>query len=337
MCITDCLSKGRSKGKFKKEIYVIFGFLVLSIIIIIASCKTEIDDIDQRLKIIEGFTFENYPKVDGSTSTEPLSILMACKLLGIRHEWYRDSDRIWRIRPILNSQENFVNFQRVITTSQTHQSFINLIDKEADIILTARMMSLDEKAYANTKGVSLIETPIALDAFVFIVNPNNPITTLTIGQIQDIYTGKITNWNEVGGNDAPIYPYVRNPNSGSQELMESLVMKDLNMIDLPISHEIIFSMGGVFEYVQSNINAICFTVFFYKENILRDVNTKTIAIEGINPSKENIINGSYPLVTEVFAVIRSDLDRSSMAYKLYELLQTELGKQVISESGYIPN
>jgi phosphate transport system substrate-binding protein len=323
------------KEKNKKKL-ILIGILVLSTIILIVSCNTETDDIDPRLQIIEGFTFDNYPKVDGSTSTEPLNILIACKLLGIRHEWHMDSDRIWRIRPILNSYENFVNFWRIINTSQTNQSFINLINKEADIILTARKNSLDEKTYANARGASLIETPIALDAFVFIVNPANPINTLTIEQIQGIYTGKITNWKELGGNDAQIYPYVRNPNSGSQELMETLVMRDMNMADLPISHEIIFSMGGVFEYVQSNINAISYTVFFYKENILRDLNTKSIAIEGIIPSKENIINSSYPLVTEVFAVIRSDLDRLSMAYKLYEFLQTELGKQVINESGYIP-
>jgi len=210
-------------------------------------------------------------------------------------------------------------------------------------------MSPDEKTYADAAGVSLIETPVALDAFVFIVNPYNPITSLTIKQIQDIYTGKITYWNEVGVNDMdselygvfyprPIKPYVRNQNSGSQELMESMVMKDLDITEFPTSDEVVIqTMYGAFEMVASEIGAICYTVYYYKEFILKDSPTKGIAIEGIYPNKENISNNTYPLVAEVYAVIRSDLDTSSTAYKLYELLQTETGKEVISESGYLPN
>lgn len=71
-----------------------------------------------------------------------------------------------------------------------------------------RNISRDEKAYADDKGVSLIEHPIGRDAFIFIVNNNNPVTGLTISQIQDIYTGKINNWNEVNGN----YGYARADN-----------------------------------------------------------------------------------------------------------------------------
>jgi phosphate transport system substrate-binding protein len=64
---------------------------------------------------------------------------------------------------------------------------------------------------------------------------------------------------------------------------------------------------------------------------------KTIAVNGILPNQETISNRQYPFVAEVYAIIRSDLDKNSMAYKLYELLQTVAGKNVIAESGYIPN
>jgi phosphate transport system substrate-binding protein len=201
-------------------------------------------------------------------------------------------------------------------------------------------MSPDEKAHADAAGVSLIEIPIALDAFVFIVHPDNPITTLTIEQIQDIYTGKFTHWYEVGGggNTVKINPYVRNANSGSQELMESMVMKDLEITKLPTSYEtVIGSMSGAFEIVQSNINSICYTVFYYREHILKDAKVKSVAIEGVYPNEETIRDNSYPLVAEVYASIRSDLDKTSTAYKLYEFLQTETGKEVIDESGYLPN
>jgi phosphate transport system substrate-binding protein len=198
-------------------------------------------------------------------------------------------------------------------------------------------MSSDEKIYADVAGVSLIETPIALDALVFIVNPGNPIKSLTTKQIQDIYMDKITYWNEVGGGNTEIAPYVRNPNSGSQELMETLVMKDLDITEFPVNDElIIFNMTGTFDAVIYEKDAICYTVYYFKEYMVTGVNVKSLAINEIYPDKETIGNNSYPYVAEVFAVIRSDLDKSSMAYKLYKWLQTEAGKQVINESGYIP-
>jgi phosphate transport system substrate-binding protein len=326
-------------GRMKR--FISIWLLILTTIITIVACKeneAEVlgDDIDPRRKIVEGFTFDNYPLVDGSTSTEPLNILLACKLLGFNYKWESELNG-YKIEPVIKNVVNSMNFWKLIRTSQTHQSFINLIDKKADIILSARAMSPDEKAYALSEGVDLIETPIALDAFIFIVNPVNPITTLTIEQIQDIYTGKTTNWNEVGGNNEEIIPYIRNSNSGSQELMESIVMKDLEIMRFPESPEIIYSMIPVFEKVDSVRESICYTVYYFKEYILRGWKVKTIAIEGIYPNKESISGNSYPLTAEVYAVIRSDLDKSSTAYKLYELLQTETGKQVINESGYVPN
>jgi phosphate transport system substrate-binding protein len=328
--------------------FALIGILVLGAILIVLGCKTgeEEDDIDPQLKIIEGFTLDNYPKVDCSTSTLPLNILIACKALGIRYEWVK-GEMFSVIQPILKSKKNAQKFDEKILWSQTHYSIINLIDKKADITLSARKMSPDEKTYADAAGVSLIETPIALDAFVFIINPENPITSITIEQIQDIYTGKITKWSEVGdvsswwqiaGNPAysNIRPYVRNPNSGSQELMESLVMKDMDIDEFPVSWEEISSMTGANEMVASDDHAICYAVYYFIEYMHR-VQIKKLSIGGIYPGKENISNNIYPLTTEVYAMIRSDLDKSSMAYKLYELLQTEAGKKVISESGYVTN
>jgi phosphate transport system substrate-binding protein len=291
---------------------------------------------DLSSSIIEGLTVRNYPKADGSTSTEPLNAIIACKLFGVEYNWIWTYEGTRRVEPDLNENDKS-KFLKLYKSSQTHQSFINLIDKKADIILTARTMSPDEKTYADNKGVSLTETPIALDAFVFIINDNNPIESLTIEQVQGIYTGNIKNWNEVGEYDAEINPYVRNANSGSQELMEMLVMKDLDMITFPEdSHELLFTMVGALDVVSHDLNSICYTVYYYKEYIAhRYWGIKSLAINGIYPDRDTISDRSYPYVAEVYAVIRSDLNESSMVYKLYEWLQTEAGKQVISESGYV--
>ncbi len=294
---------------------------------------------------LEGLTAGNFPRMDGSTSTWPLNTLIACKLLNVDYQWILNSnDGMHYIRYNYDYTSALADvFERQLRMSQTHNSFINLIDKETDLILSARRMSDDEKEYAASKGVDLTETPIALDAFVFVVNVNNPANNLTTRQIQDIYTGKITRWKEVGGSDNKINPYTRNDNSGSQELMENLFMKDLSMSEWEAWREgnwrlpDISSMMMVFERLLFDLYGLCYTVYYYKEFMIREKGVKSPSIDGVAPSKENIQNRSYPYTTEVYAIIRSDEDISSMAYKLYELLQSPKGKAAIAESGYVPN
>ena len=308
--------------------YALILVLSLFVMIVCVNCGES----DTESPLIEGLTIHNYPKVDGSTSAEPLNMIIACRLLGLRYNWVQNPFfHDWSVQPQRSELSDLVK------SSQTHYSIINLIDKNADLVLSARKMSSDEENYAAAAGVSLIETPIALDAFIFIINPRNfEINSLTTQQIQHIYTGRITNWRELGGSDARINPYVRNANSGSQELMESLVMKDMNIIELPESPDILFTMSGAVDAISNDEYGICYTLYYYKYQILRGSYTKTIAIDGIHPNSETISNNSYPFVSPVYAIIRSDLDRASMAYKIYEWLQTEEGKQVISESGYVP-
>ena len=299
---------------------------------------------------IEGLSIDNYPVIDGSTSTLPLNTVIACELLGLNYQWQENkkdfSASSWSMEPKVKHNIR-KKFDRVVKSSQTHNSYINLIDGDVDIALTARTMSPDEKHYAESKGVTLIETPIAIDAFIFIINPQNDINELTTKNIQNIYTGNVTDWREFGLQprapyDGPlsIRPYIRNPNSGSQELMDLLVMKDLDYYTkLPIYEEaLVFTMVGLIDNIASDWLAIGYTVYYYNEHIVRGgKRLKTIGIDGIHPNKQTISDRSYPYATDVYAVIRSDTDMSSMAYRIYEWLQTEAGKQAISKSGYIPN
>ena len=222
---------------------------------------------------IENISLENYPRVDGSTSSSVLNVMVACKMLGISYNWY---DYLllgeWWLQPNLNDiseEDRIVLFERV-KTSQTHGAFMNLIDGEADIILTHRTISPDEKDHAETKGVMLIETPIAMDAFVFIVNKNNKVKSLTVEQIQQIYTGKITNWSEVGGNNADINVFTRPRNSGSEEIFRTLVMNGLEPASF--HEEPINAMAGVFREVRADdANGICYTFNNYKDMQAREI------------------------------------------------------------------
>ena len=184
-------------------------------------------------------------------------------------------------------------------------------------------------------GVELLTIPIALDAFVFIVNINNPVNSLTIKEIQDIYTGKITNWNEVGGTNTEINPYQRNPNSGSQELMLSLVMKDLTMMDFP-EMMIVYGMMGLINHISQDKDGLGYTVYFFEQFMAPNDYLKLLAVNGVIPEYKTLKSGEYSYTTDVYVVIRDDLDKTSNAYKLYQWLLTFKGQRVIDESGYIP-
>ncbi len=287
---------------------------------------------------IEDISFENYPKVDGSTSARVLNVMVACKLLDVPYIWLPPGAVTeWTLNPIRTElPEQYKDFfWDHVKSSQTHGAFMNLIDGNADIILTHRTISPDEKVHADSVEVTLIETPIALDAFVFVVNKNNPVKSLTVNQVQKIYTGEITSWSQVGGNNASIKVFTRPRNSGSEEVLRELVMDGLEPADFPESS--IGGMSQVFGEILNNVDGICYTFNNYKDLQARvpDSEVPKLAINGISPNKNTVKNRSYPFISEVHVAIRSDLDHNTMAYKLYEWLQSENAKSTITECGFI--
>lgn len=143
----------------------------------------------QKKELPLKLTLEEYPIVDGSTVTIPLSEALAAKITDKTLE---------EIRPY-------------VVHNKTHEAYVNLIDKKADLIFVTGP-SEEELALAKEKNVELEIVPIVSEGFVFITHVDNPVNQLTVEQIQDIYTGKITNWKEVGGEDLPIIAYQRPEN-----------------------------------------------------------------------------------------------------------------------------
>ena len=308
--------------------------LILSALIVSVSCSKN----EETFVGIEDISFENYPKVDGSTSARVLNVMVACKLLGVPYVWIPPGAVTeWTLNPIRTElPEQYKDFfWQHVKSSQTHGAFMNLIDGNADIILTHRTISPDEKVHADSVEVTLIETPIALDAFVFVVNKNNPVKSLTVNQVQKIYTGEITNWSQVGGNNASIKVFTRPRNSGSEEVLRELVMDGLEPADFPESA--IGGMSQVFGEILNNVDGICYTFNNYKDLQARvpDSEVPKLAINGISPNKNTVKNRSYPFISEVHVAIRSDLDHKTMAYKLYEWMQSESAKSTITECGFI--
>ncbi len=313
---------------------LIYLFSILTVLSL-SNCEDSSDNRPSEINL-DSLTINNYPKVDGSTSAHPLQVLIACKILGVEYSWMPGwFDETYRIWPSFDEKPDIAQFiLDSIIHNGTHSSYTNLINGKADIIIVAREASNDEINLADSAGVKLTTTPIALDAFVFIVNIKNPVHSLAVKEIQDIYTGNITFWNEVGGTNTEINPYQRNPNSGSQELMLSLVMKDLEMMDFP--EMILIGMMGPINRITEDKDGLGYTVYFFEQFMAPNDSLKLLAVNGVVPEYNTLKKREYIYTTDVYVVIREDLDGSSTAYQLYLWLLTDKGQSVIEESGYIP-
>ena len=237
----------------------------------------------------EGFAFtqENMPRIDGSTATIPLISAVRSVLLGIP----REND---------------------VRVSGTDNAYIKLIDGNADVLLVyaPAQSSLD---YAETQGVELEMAPIGRDALVFLVNVKNPVKSLTEEQLVAIYSGKVTNWKDVGGADAGILAYQRQLVSGSQTMMNKLVMKGTPMAEAPAEF-VIGEMGGLVDAVavfDGAENAIGYNVYYYVTRMKLDERIRLLEVGGVAPSIETITSWHTRLSTNFTLVIRSDAAEDS--------------------------
>ncbi len=261
------------------------------------------------------FTLENYPKVDASLAIHPLVDSIAADFLGI--------------------PESELNFK--YTKTRTSDVYQNLIDGTVDVIFVAEA-SQEDLEYAQSKGVELEIIPATSSAFVFIVNTKNPVKELTLDEVIQIYQGKITNWKEVGGEDAEIIPYQRPNGSGSQTAMLSLVMKDETLMSAP-KMQIQLEMGELIDAVaeyDNAANAIGYTYYYYVNTMYRKDTIQILGINGIQPTIETIQDGSYPLYTNGYIVFRKDEPENSSVRKWVDYVLSERGRKVIEAAGYVP-
>ena len=207
---------------------------------------------------------------------------------------------------------------------------MNLMKCQTNVIIASRDISRNEKDSANLLGVELETAPLATDALVFIVNPKNPVKNLSTEQLKGIYTGKITNWKEVGGEDHTITPYLRDADSGSQEKMETLVMKGLKMVEGP---ELVgSSMMSPYLQLEKDEYGIAYTPYYYRTVMMRDlIKVNVLSIDGVTPDKKSLREGRYPFTSSIYAAVRKSEPHDSMAYRLYEFLFTKKGGKMVDE------
>ena len=191
-----------------------------------------------------------------------------------------------------------------------------------DIGLSSRALKDDEKA-------TLTETTVALDGIAMIVNPENPVSDLTVEQIADIYTGKITNWSEVGGNDAAIVLIGREAGSGTRDGFESITgTKDSCKLDQELT-----STGGVIEAVAGNPNAIGYASLSAVEG--KDT-VKAVTVGGVACTEAAVLDGSYAIQRPFVLVTKDGTTLSPVAQAFFVFATSKDAASLIQNAGAVP-
>ncbi|MGE4277781.1 MAG: PstS family phosphate ABC transporter substrate-binding protein [Lawsonibacter sp.] len=257
------------------------------------------------------FTRDNFPRLDGSASSVSLAKAMCAVLLG------EDLDQV----------ANLINFSR------TTQSYRNLMAGDTDLLIAA---APDPQVLSELEaGDQWLLTPFATDALVFVINQNNPVDNLTREQVQKIYTGEITNWREVGGDDLDIIPFQRNEEAGVQTMFETLVMDGQEPMDAPAVWISDSLSRGIRAYDNSSA-AIGYTVYSYASDMEMAQGLKVLSIDGVQPSADSIQVEEYPFLNPYFIAISKDAREDSPTRILYDWVLGPDGKKLATLEGYIP-
>lgn len=289
-----------------------------------AETKPQEEELPEYNIIVPNFPFarDTFPVMDGSTAAVPLGQAIASALLGESME----------------DVEDLTKFNR------TTQSFRNLMYGNCDILVVGEpSASVFEEM--KSEGFAYEIEEIATDALIFVVNEENPVESLTTDEIRDIYTGKITNWKEVGGNDAEIIPFQRNEGAGSQALIKKLIMKDEPMTEPP-TEMIIGSMGDLMTAVKDydgSANAIGYSVYYYANDMKMAKGLKILKVDGVEPCEDTIRSRTYPHLNAYYCVIPKDPDvsteeakmRADGAKVIFDWMMTEGGQNLAASMGYV--
>jgi phosphate transport system substrate-binding protein len=280
----------------------------------------EVTNPDNKLpKLAEPSTFtiknsSEMPKLDGAEAAYPVYSAFANTV----YENISNVDNVWEI----------------VSFTNTIYSYERLLSGEVDIYFGAEP-SKEQQEMAERQGKELVMTPIGKEAFVFFVNPDNKVDSLDVSEIQSIYSGKIKNWSELGGKNERIIAFQRPKNSGSQTLLEK-IMGDTPILE-PLKEDVPEGMGGIIEQVadyRNYDNSIGFSFRFFATGMRDNSNIKLLAIDGVEPTPENIASGKYPFTANLYAITLKNNNKTTIKPFL-EWMKGPQGQEIIGKIGYI--
>jgi phosphate transport system substrate-binding protein len=207
-----------------------------------------------------------------------------------------------------------------------------LVDNTTDIAMASRKIKMDEKMKLQDAGRAYKEVTIAYDALSVIVNPGNKVTQLTREQLEGIFTAKIKNWKEVGGDDMPIVVYSRESSSGTYEFFKEHVMNKKNYASSVLSMP---ATGAIVQSVSQTKGAIGYIGLAYMENSVRAL--KVSYDKGktyIAPSMATAKDKTYPVVRPLFYYYLNTTEKSVKPFVDYVL--SDAGQKIVEQVGYVP-
>lgn len=213
-----------------------------------------------------------------------------------------------------------------------------LVNGTVDLANASRKIKAEEIAEAQSKGIEPVEHIIARDAIAVIVNPENPVNQLTLQQISDIYSGKITNWNEVGGEDRPIVRLSRETNSGTHVYFLETVLRlgekenktlfSTNTLLLPSSE-------GIINEVRQNPNAIGYDGLGYVPEDLKMIAIAQKDGEAyVLPSAATVNDKTYAIARDLYMYTAGEPTGAIQAYLAW-IVSTE-AQEIVTELGFVP-
>lgn len=207
-----------------------------------------------------------------------------------------------------------------------------LINGTVDLAQASRPMKDDERKNTETKrNAKLNETPVALDALAVFVNKSNPVKELTIDQLAQIYTGKVTNWSQVGGANAPIVLYGRENSSGTYEYFKEHV---LQKADFAPRTQALAGTAAVINALSKDTNGIGYGGIAYATTVRPLAIKKDAASPAVEPKEENVKSGTYPISRKLYFYWVSTA--SPELRKYVEWCTSPEGQALVSKVGYFP-
>lgn len=207
-----------------------------------------------------------------------------------------------------------------------------LVDNTTDIAMASRRIKMDEKMKLQDAGRAYKEVVIAYDALSVVVNPSNKVTQLTREQLEGIFTGKIKNWKDVGGDDLQIVVYSRESSSGTYEFFKEHVLNKKNYASSVLSMP---ATGAIVQSVSQTKGAIGYIGLAYMDKQVKALKVsydkgKTYVAPSMAAAKDK----SYPVVRPLYYYYLSTVEKNVKPFVDY-VLSAE-GQKIVEQVGYVP-
>lgn len=207
-----------------------------------------------------------------------------------------------------------------------------LMDGSTDICMSSRDMKVSERMSFTEKNMDIKEVVVGFDALSVIVHPDNPVSQLTREQLEDIFTGKTTNWKDVGGSDAPIIAYSRESSSGTYEFFKEHVMDKKNYASTVLNMP---ATGAIVQSVSQTAGAIGYIGLGY---MTPSVKALSVSYDGgknfTPPSVEGAKDKSYPIARPLYYFY--DTVKQDQVAEFVAFILSAEGQKHVAEIGYVP-